>query len=138
MWNWIKSRTLPAGNQATGKWGEQAAAGYLEKHGYEILERRYRVSSEKGEIDLIARDPGDQDCLVFVEVKTRRSKNVRVAEAAVHWAKQRAMIRMGRAYMRMLRRPTGWRYDVVSVYVPAKAGDNPEIEHFRYAFREKG
>src|SRR5258706_547372 len=112
LWRWIKSRLTPRGptvapvgdHMKMGEWGEQVAAEFLQARGYEILERRYRVSSLKGEIDLIALDPSDRNCLVFVEVKTRRSKNIRVAEAAVHWAKQRAMIRMGRSYLRIIAR----------------------------------
>src|SRR5258706_15960991 len=103
LWQWIKSRMTPSARPAApmdhhmklGEWGEQVAAEFLVSLGYEILEKRYRVSSLSGEIDLIARDPSDRNCLVFVEVKTRRSKKVRVSEPAVHWGKERAMIRIG-------------------------------------------
>ena len=49
-----------------GTIGENIAADYLKLRGYEILERNYRV--KHFEIDLIARD---ENCLVFIEVKTR-------------------------------------------------------------------
>ena|SRR5258708_6451728 len=112
-----------------GEWGEEAAASFLSKLGYEILERRYRCPPIKGDIDLIARDSSrNPACLVFVEVKTRRSKDVRVAEAAVHWAKRRAVVRLAGAYIQRLRRPTAWRYDVMSVY------PGPVIEHIIEAF----
>ena len=39
--------------QAIGRWGENVAAGYLERNGYEILDRNARTPY--GEIDLIAR-----------------------------------------------------------------------------------
>ena len=45
---------------------ETLAAEYLEKKGYFIIEKNYRV--RQGEIDLIARDGV---CIVFVEVKYR-------------------------------------------------------------------
>ena len=51
-----------------GDRGEAAAAEYLEKKGYTILNRNYYICH--GEIDIIAKDG---DCTVFVEVKTRRS-----------------------------------------------------------------
>lgn len=44
--------------------GEDTAAGYLEKKGYQILERRFR--SKHGEVDIIARKG---NVVVFVEVK---------------------------------------------------------------------
>lgn len=53
-------------NQNVGKRGENLAADYLERIGYEIIERNWRGPS--GEIDIIARD---RNCLVFAEVKTR-------------------------------------------------------------------
>jgi putative endonuclease len=53
-------------NQNVGKYGEDRAAEFLEKIGYEIIERNWRGSG--GEIDIVARD---RDCLVFAEVKTR-------------------------------------------------------------------
>jgi putative endonuclease len=123
-------------NQKLGEWGEQVAADFLRGLGHVILERRFRVPYVKGEIDLITRDTRDHDCLVFVEVKTRRSKEFVPAEAAIHSGKRRAMIRMGRAYLRRLRRQSAHRYDVVSVYPGSQPGDSPVVEHFRDAFRE--
>lgn len=49
--------------------GEESAAIYLEKHGYEIISRRTRIGYS--EIDITARDKRD-GTVVFVEVKTRR------------------------------------------------------------------
>jgi putative endonuclease len=54
----------------TGKCGEDAAADFLEKKGFVILERNYR-SGKTGEIDIIA---GKDGSVVFVEVKKRNSK----------------------------------------------------------------
>ena len=48
-----------------GKWGEEYAANYLEKKGYELLERNWFFN--KAELDIIARK---DDQLVVVEVKT--------------------------------------------------------------------
>lgn len=47
--------------------GDEAAARFLQRRGYEILERNWECFA--GEVDIIARDEGT---LVFVEVKTRR------------------------------------------------------------------
>ena len=53
-----------------GELGERAAEIHLKAHGLKFLARNFR--SPRGEIDLVFRD---QDCLVFVEVKTRSSEN---------------------------------------------------------------
>lgn len=53
-------------NQSVGKYGEDRAAEFLVRLGYEIIERNWR--GKTGEIDIVARD---RNCLVFAEVKTR-------------------------------------------------------------------
>ena len=53
-------------NQSVGKYGEDRAADFLLRLGYEIIERNWRGSA--GEIDIVARY---RDCIVFAEVKTR-------------------------------------------------------------------
>ena len=49
-----------------GSAGEKIAALYLEKKGYKILRRNFRVKG--GEIDIIAEN---DDIISFVEVKSR-------------------------------------------------------------------
>jgi len=56
-------------NRKTGKIGEDYAVNYLKENGYIILERNKHFS-KNCEVDIIAKD---NDTLVFVEVKTRRS-----------------------------------------------------------------
>ncbi len=46
------------GNKRTGQQGEEIAAGFLTTRGYHILERNFRCKG--GEVDIIARDPGDR------------------------------------------------------------------------------
>ena len=53
-----------------GDFGEAAAAAYLQKKQYQILEKNYRAAG--GELDLIART---KTHLVFVEVKTRTTND---------------------------------------------------------------
>lgn len=48
--------------------GKDCAARFLEMKGYEIIARDY--ACEAGEIDIIARG---ENCIVFVEVKTRHA-----------------------------------------------------------------
>jgi uncharacterized protein (TIGR00252 family) len=49
-----------------GNVGESAAAEYLERHGYEVVERNFRT--RQCEIDVVARKGS---CIYFVEVKYR-------------------------------------------------------------------
>jgi putative endonuclease len=130
---------IPAGDHLKfGEWGEETAAQYLESRGYTILERRYRCPPQRGDLDLIVRVKFEgRDFIVFVEVKTRRSKDVRVGEAAVDWGKKKVMIKLARAFLQRLGRPTAWRYDVISVYPNRVPGGEPEIEHFIEAFHEQ-
>jgi putative endonuclease len=51
-----------------GRYGERVAAEHLQAAGLVVLDRNWRC--RWGELDLVARDG---DCLVGVEVKTRRS-----------------------------------------------------------------
>jgi Holliday junction resolvase-like predicted endonuclease len=52
--------------KAVGSTGEDLACGYLEKNGYKIISRNYRMKF--GELDIIAESP--DKTLVFFEVKT--------------------------------------------------------------------
>ena len=58
-------------NKQIGKFGEDFVVNYLEKCGFEILDRNWHCS-KSAEIDIIAMDG---NTLVFVEVKTRSNLN---------------------------------------------------------------
>lgn len=95
-----------------GNRGEEAAARYLAACRYQIKARQYRCPL--GEIDLIAERDG---CLVFVEVKTRRSLRYGSPALAVTPAKQRRIIQVATWYLQQnppADRPC--RFDVVEVF----------------------
>lgn len=52
--------------------GEQIAVDFLQKNGYEIIERNVRFG-KMGEIDVIAKEISS-DTVVFIEVKYNRAK----------------------------------------------------------------
>ncbi len=58
--------------QTFGQWGEEQAVAYLEKKGYIIVDRNFRI--RQGEVDIIAwnRKPHFGRTLCFIEVKTRK------------------------------------------------------------------
>ena len=110
-----------------GKRGEDLACRELERRGYAIIARRYRVRG--GELDVIARDG---PTLVFVEVKTRAGVMFGEAVEAVTPLKQLRMRRLAEEYlMRHHLAECPCRFDVVSVQVGAGM---PAIEVFQNAF----
>jgi putative endonuclease len=94
-----------------GARGERAGEGYLRQRGYEILERNVR--SPFGEIDLVARDG---KTLVFIEVKSRRSRTFGFPEEAVDQRKQDRLVRLATWYlMRRHQEEQLVRFDVLAV-----------------------
>ncbi len=116
---------------AFGAQGEELAYWYLRERGFTLVARNYRHAGVGGEVDLIGWDGGT---LVFVEVKTRQSGEVRQAEDAVDRDKRHHLVAAARDYRRRARVEAPCRFDVVSVY--PRAGGGPVVEHFRDAFTE--
>ncbi len=125
-WRRRKTRTL-------GQRGEDLAAKFLKRQGYRIVGRGER--DNLGELDLVAVD-GRQ--VVFVEVKTRRSRDGGAPEEAVGAEKQRRLTRAALGYLRrhrLLEFPA--RFDIVAITWPAEAR-KPAIEHIKNAFDAVG
>jgi putative endonuclease len=106
----------------TGRRGEEDAYFYLRKNGYIIVARNFRTARHRGEIDLIGwTKDGGGDVLCFIEVKTRTTRDVKPAHAAVDRKKRRDLRVVIRDYLHLLpprqfpEAPT-WRFDVVTVY----------------------
>lgn len=96
-----------------GYLGEQAAINLLKKSGYKIIERNFY--STIGEIDLIAID---NNTLVFVEVKIRRSRKYGKPEEAVTPKKLFRIKRTGDYYLKLNpNSPKKHRVDVVAIEV---------------------
>ena len=111
-----------------GKKGEEIAVNYLQKKGYRIVERGYRLF--RGELDIIAYDGAT---LVFVEVKTRAGTEFGLPEEAVTPAKQNQIKRIAQGYL--MERGLGdpdCRFDVLAILFDGE-GD-PTITHFKDAF----
>ncbi|MBN1169076.1 YraN family protein [Candidatus Woesebacteria bacterium] len=75
--------------------GEKYAGIILQEKGYKILE--YNFYTRLGEIDLIAED---NDTLVFVEVKLRRSKRFGMPEESVTLKKLEKIKKTGQIYLK--------------------------------------
>jgi len=110
-----------------GKTGEDLACRELERRGYAIVARRYRMRG--GELDIIARDG---PTLVFVEVKAREGCAFGLAAEAVTPVKQRRIARLALDYVaRHHLADCPCRFDVVSIQVDE---GRPAIEVFQNAF----
>jgi putative endonuclease len=94
-----------------------------------MVARNYRSPRRRGEIDLVG---WDGEVLCFVEVKTRTSREVKPAQAAVDREKRRELAGMAREYLRRLPDSVPWRFDVVSVYYDSTL--SVDIELFKNAF----
>ncbi len=110
-----------------GKKGEDIAADYLVRKGYAIIERNWRNCHK--EIDIIAKD---NETLVIVEVKTRRSDMYGSPDEAVSEHKQQLLIAAANAYIEQNNLDCDTRFDIISIILP-KYGE-PQIEHIEDAF----
>jgi len=70
------------------------AKDYLKKKGYKIIERNFQ--NKWGEIDLVCEK---DDCIVFVEVKTRIGEQFGLPEDAINKNKMNKLIKNSKAYI---------------------------------------
>src|SRR5579862_1519582 len=111
-----------------GELGERAARTYLRRQGLKFLAANFR--SERGEIDLIFRD---DDCLAFVEIKTRSSEEWTRPAAAVNAERRRRLSRSALDYLRLLKNPrVKVRFDIVEVLLAE--GKVCEVRHLPNTF----
>ncbi|MFZ0826294.1 MAG: YraN family protein [Verrucomicrobiia bacterium] len=111
-----------------GELGEHAAKKHLQRKRLKFLTANFR--SKRGEIDLVFRD---DDCLAFVEVKTRSSEDWTRPAAAVDARKRRLLSQTALDYLRLLKNPeVKIRFDIVEVLLAD--GQVREIRHLPNTF----
>jgi putative endonuclease len=111
-----------------GALGEKLAVNLLKGLGYEILQTNYRC--RQGEIDIIAKQ---KECLVFVEVRTKKSVDFGTPEESITPAKRDKLISLANAYLQNLDIPPPlWRIDVVAVELTPE-GRVHRLEHIENA-----
>ena len=94
-----------------GSLGEKLARDFLGNNGYHILETNYRCPI--GEIDIIARY---EDTLVFVEVRTKKSRQFGSPEESITPAKMARLRAVADHYgQNHSNLPPSWRIDVVAI-----------------------
>ncbi|MBR6775040.1 MAG: YraN family protein [Bacteroidales bacterium] len=110
-----------------GALGEQIAVDYLIERGYQIIERNW--SNGHKEIDIVAKD---DDTIVIVEVKTRRSTYLVEPETAVDVFKQRNLIWAANSFVNRFQYDNDIRFDIISIVIDRN--NEKRIEHIEDAF----
>jgi putative endonuclease len=113
-------------NRKLGDEGEEIASAYLQNNGYTILERNWTTGHK--EIDIIAMV---KECVVFVEVKTRRSTRNGMPEESVSPSKMNSVTEAARIYLQDLG-VKDIRFDVIAILMPH--GGEIDLLHIQDAF----
>jgi putative endonuclease len=113
-----------------GDRGEDLAARFLQRAGWIILERNFRMGRK--EIDIVVRRG---EVVAFVEVKTRAGLGYGHPLEAITWKKRREIQQVAAAWIERKGRPDEtYRFDAVAVQVRGGGGE-PLIEHVEDAWR---
>ena len=113
-----------AAHNELGKWGEDTAAAYLEEKGYQIIERDWK--SGHHDLDIVAKE---DNTLVIVEVKTRRSRLFGDPEEAIDYKKRQSLQSAINHYVKSHHTGHDVRFDIISIV--GTIGSEPEIEHIK-------
>lgn len=117
--------------QRLGESGERLAADYLQKQGYEIVDRNVR--RREGEMDLVA---VDDDTLVFVEVKVRRPGGTGKAAESLSEAKKKRLSNLAMAYAAdNPGRPESLRIDLIAIDLKVD-GSVGSVQHVKSAVEQ--
>ena len=117
-------------NNLVGFWGEREAARYLKKKHYKLVAMNYRCRF--GEIDLIV---SNQQYLVFVEVKLRKSDKFANAYEHVDFHKQQRIRTTAEIFLAQYQTQLQPRFDVIEIYAPNGTETfRPQINHMEDAF----
>jgi putative endonuclease len=117
--------------QLTGQRGEDLAAAFLQRRGYDLVVRNWRCRA--GEIDIVARQG---DTLVFVEVRTRRGPTWGTPEESITAPKKARLIELAQTYLQELAAVEQlWRIDVIAILLGTQ-GHAAHINHIESAVGE--
>ena len=106
--------------------GEKIAQGFLLNKGYDILETNFHT--KRGELDIIAKK---DECIIFVEVKTRTNLKFGTPAMAVNYTKKKHIKSAAKTFLYLNRRyGDEVRFDVVEIFIN---NGKCEIEHIEGA-----
>jgi putative endonuclease len=109
-----------------GKKGEEIAAGYLKKAGYNILKKNWKFG--RHEVDIIAEN---KDFLVFAEVKTRSEELLLPVGDIVNREKQRSIILCAEKFVEWNNVSKESRFDIILIIITE---EGEKIDHIEDAF----
>jgi len=110
-----------------GKKGEEIALRQIRRLGLKCIEKNFRCPL--GEIDIIARD---KDCIVFLEVRTRRGVGTGIIKESIDKRKRRKLSSLALYYMKKENfRDLSARFDVMVISIGDKGFD---MEYIKDAF----
>ena len=109
-----------------GKKGEELAISFLEKKGFVLLEKNWRL--RKAEVDIIARK---EDLLIAVEVKTRSTVDFGNPQDFVNPKKIKLLVAAIDDYVCERELDVQVRFDIIAV---VHKNSQFEIEHLEDAF----
>ena len=115
--------------QLLGSFGEDAAAAFLSKKGFTVIQRNF--SCRLGEIDIIAEEG---EYLAFIEVKLRKNADHGEAREFVTFSKQKRIILAAKYWLSRHSTELQPRFDVVEVYAPDGARGRVYLRLLRDAF----
>ena len=113
-----------------GAWGEDVAAEYLRRGGFEIIERNTQPvrDDQRLEIDIVAWER-KTDTIVFVEVKQHATLSPYARRLrSVDRRKRENLRRACNAWRRTNRWHGAYRFDVIEIYGTPEGG-RPVIDH---------
>lgn len=113
----------------TGNFGEDRAAEFLLRNGYEIVVRNFRTN--QGEIDIIVKKG---EYIVFVEVKTLPKGNLEFLSHVLDGRKQKRIVKTAKRFLAINRQYSNSyiRFDVIVIDMPGL----PQVYHIENAFAE--
>ncbi len=110
-----------------GRKGEQLAAQYLIKKGFQLLHKNWHYRNQ--ELDLVMRHMNE---LVVVEVKSRHAAVNEAMDEAISFKKIRFLVNATQAYLEKYQLELDVRFDVVSLVFHSNT--NYTIKHIPDAF----
>jgi len=122
-------RRLLSDRTALAKWGEKRALKFLKKLGFTTLARNYLCKT--GELDLVMTEP--DGTIVFVEVKTRSSRDIAEPEDSITASKKHRLSGAAQYFLKTQKienRPC--RFDVVAITLDQTGRET--VKHYKNAF----